>query len=135
MTNKKKHRNYAITLLKRIVGPNFISEDKVQSCVGDYLSNLRDREKGNFSEDNYYGLAIDAMKELGYRKDDNGDFHKIDIDKKAQIRHNYDYGEGLYQNLNKYKSVSDFRTKRRKKRRKDIENILNSRPDRYKAKK
>jgi len=56
-------------------------------------------------------------------------------DKIAQIRRNYDYGEGLYQNLNKYKSVSDFRAKRRKKRRKDIDNILNSRPDKYKAKK
>ena len=52
----------------------------------------------------------------------------------AQIRHNYDYGEGLYMNLDKYKSVADFRKKRRKKRRKDIDNILNSRPDRYKAK-
>ena len=56
-------------------------------------------------------------------------------DKIAQIRRNYDYGEGLYQNLNKYKSVTDFRKKRRKKRRKDIDNILNSRPDKYKAKK
>lgn len=55
--------------------------------------------------------------------------------KKAQIRPNYDYGEGLYMNLDKYKSVTDFRKKRRKKRRKDIDNILNSRPDRYKAKK
>jgi hypothetical protein len=51
--------------------------------------------------------------------------------KKAQLRHNYDYPyEGLYTNLNKYKSVSYFRKKRRAKRRKDIENILNSRPDR-----
>ncbi len=56
-------------------------------------------------------------------------------DKISQIRHNYDYGEGLYMNLDKYKSVTDFRKKRRKKRRKDIDNILNSRPDRYKAKK
>lgn len=56
------------------------------------------------------------------------------INKNAQIRQNYDYGEGLYQNLNKYKSVSDFRAKRRNKRKKDIANILNSRPDRYKAK-
>lgn len=52
----------------------------------------------------------------------------------SQIRHNYDYGEGLYMNLNKYKSVTDFRKKRRAKRRKDIDNILNSRPDKYKAK-
>jgi len=56
-------------------------------------------------------------------------------DKIAQIRRNYDYGEGLYMNLDKYKSVTDFRKKRRKKRRKDIDNILNSRPDKYKAKK
>ena len=55
------------------------------------------------------------------------------LDKQAQWRQNYDYGEGLYMNLDKYKSVSDFRKKRRKKRRKDIDNILNSRPDRYKA--
>lgn len=52
----------------------------------------------------------------------------------AQIRENYDYGEGLYMNLDKYKSVTDFRKKRRSKRRKDIDNILNSRPDRYKKK-
>lgn len=51
----------------------------------------------------------------------------------AQWRTNYDYGEGMYMNLDKYKSVTDFRKKRRKKRRKDIDNILNSRPDRYKA--
>lgn len=55
--------------------------------------------------------------------------------KKAQWRTNYDYGEGIYSNLSKYKSVSDFRKGRRKKRKKDLANILNSRPDRYKAKK
>lgn len=55
-------------------------------------------------------------------------------DKLGQWRTNYDYGEGLYMNLDRYKSVGDFRKKRRKKRKKDLENILNSRPDRYKAK-
>lgn len=56
--------------------------------------------------------------------------------KKSQWRTNYDYpNEGLYTNLDKYKSVSEFRRKRRAKRKKDIENILNSRPDRYKPKK
>lgn len=53
--------------------------------------------------------------------------------KKSQVRRNYDYGEGMYMNLDKYKSVADFRKKRRQKRKKDIENILNTRPDRYKA--
>ena len=56
------------------------------------------------------------------------------LKKDAQWRRNYDYGEGLYMNLDKYKSVSDFRKKRRLKRKKDLENILNSRPDRYEAK-
>lgn len=56
-------------------------------------------------------------------------------EKSGQIRENYDYGEGIYNNMNKYKSVDDFKKKRRKKRKKDLENILNSRPDRYKAKK
>lgn len=55
--------------------------------------------------------------------------------KTAQIRTNYDLGEGMYSNLDKYKSVQDFRSKRRSKRKKDIANILNSRPDRYKANK
>lgn len=55
--------------------------------------------------------------------------------KTSQFRTNYDYLEGLYTNLDEYKSVMDFRKKRRSKRKKDIENILNSRPDRYKAKK
>jgi len=51
--------------------------------------------------------------------------------KKAQIRTNYDYGEGFFANLDKVKSVSDFMRKRRKKRKKDIENILNTKPSRY----
>lgn len=45
--------------------------------------------------------------------------------KKAQFRTNYDYGEGLFMNLEKYKSVSDFRRKRRKKRLKELKNIKN----------
>lgn len=56
------------------------------------------------------------------------------LNKVSQVRRNFDYGEGLYSNLDKYKSVGDFIRKRIKKRKKDIENILNSRPDRYKAK-
>jgi len=56
--------------------------------------------------------------------------------KLSQWRTNYDYPyEGLYTNLNKYKSVIEFRKKRRLKRKKDIQNILNSRPDRYKSEK
>lgn len=43
--------------------------------------------------------------------------------KKSQFRANYDYGEGLYMNLDKYKSVSDFRKKRRKKRMKELKRI------------
>lgn len=58
----------------------------------------------------------------------------MSTNKISQWRRNYDYGEGLYMNLDKYKSVSDFRKKRRAKRKKDLENILNTRPDRYKAK-
>lgn len=49
-------------------------------------------------------------------------------EKNAQVRENYDYPyEGLYTNLDKYKSVSDFRRKRRQKRKKDIKNILKTR--------
>lgn len=43
--------------------------------------------------------------------------------KSAQLRKNYDYGEGIYMNLDKYKSVSDFRKKRRKKRMVELKKI------------
>lgn len=43
--------------------------------------------------------------------------------KTAQLRKNYDLGEGLYENLDRYKSVSDFRRKRRKKRMRLIKRI------------
>jgi hypothetical protein len=43
--------------------------------------------------------------------------------KEAQIRRNFDYGEGLYSQLDKYKSVSDFRKKRRGKRKKILQKI------------
>ncbi len=52
----------------------------------------------------------------------------------AQIRTNYDLGENIYSNPGKYHSVLEFRKKRRAKRKKDIRNILNSRPDRYRSK-
>ena len=59
--------------------------------------------------------------------DDNSKDSKLIVE--AQWRTNYDYpNEGLYTNLDKYKSVLDFRRKRRAKRRKDIENILKTRP-------
>lgn len=45
--------------------------------------------------------------------------------KSAQLRHNYDYGEGLFMNLDKYHSVADFRKKRRKKRMKELKKIKN----------
>lgn len=44
-------------------------------------------------------------------------------DKYAQFRRNYDYGEGLYSNLEEYKSVDDFRRKRRKRRIKELKKI------------
>ena len=43
----------------------------------------------------------------------------------AQVRRNYDYGEGVFQNLDKYKSIGDFRKKRLKKRKKEIQKIRN----------
>lgn len=60
----------------------------------------------------------------------------MSVNKESQIRRNYDYGEGLYSRMDQFKSVEEFRNRkdRRKKRRKDIDNILNSRPDKYKAK-
>jgi tRNA nucleotidyltransferase/poly(A) polymerase len=43
--------------------------------------------------------------------------------KSAQIRQNYDLNENIYSNLDKYKSVSDFRKKRMKKRKKILKDI------------
>jgi tRNA nucleotidyltransferase/poly(A) polymerase len=43
--------------------------------------------------------------------------------KTAQIRRNFDIGEGIFSNLEKYKSVSDFRKKRRNKRKKILKQI------------
>lgn len=51
--------------------------------------------------------------------------NKKNVAKVAQFRSNYDYGEGLYMNLDKYKSVSDFRKKRRRKRMKELKKIKN----------
>jgi poly(A) polymerase len=41
----------------------------------------------------------------------------------AQLKRNFDIGEGLYSQLDKYKSVSDFRKKRRGKRKKILQKI------------
>jgi tRNA nucleotidyltransferase (CCA-adding enzyme) len=46
--------------------------------------------------------------------------------KAAQLKTNYDYGEGFYQNINEgkdYKSVMDFRKRRRNKRKKILKKI------------
>jgi hypothetical protein len=39
------------------------------------------------------------------------------------FKSNYDYGEGLFQNLDKYKSVMDFRKARMKKRKKILDKL------------
>lgn len=41
----------------------------------------------------------------------------------AQFRSNYDYGENLYHQLDKYRSVSNFRKKRLKKRLQEMNKI------------
>lgn len=43
--------------------------------------------------------------------------------KTAQLRKNFDYGEGFYANLQTEKSVGDFRKKRKKKQKKQIKRI------------
>jgi len=43
--------------------------------------------------------------------------------KEGQIKRNFDLGEGFYANMDKYKSVSDFRKKRRNKRMKTLKQI------------
>jgi|ERR1700722_2838543 len=50
-------------------------------------------------------------------------YAKKSVIKGAQWRTNYDYGEGLYMNLDKYKSVSEFRRKRRKNRLKQLRKL------------
>jgi len=56
--------------------------------------------------------------------------------KTAQMFRNFDYGTdspsgpgtGLYENMDKYKSVADFRKKRRRRRAKTIKKMLGTRP-------
>jgi tRNA nucleotidyltransferase/poly(A) polymerase len=43
--------------------------------------------------------------------------------KTAQLKKNFDYGEGFYSNLQEQKSVSDFRRKRKKQRKKTLKQI------------
>lgn len=43
--------------------------------------------------------------------------------KSAQLKRNFDYGEGMFSHLDKIKSVMDFRKKRRKKRKKILKQI------------
>src|SRR5258708_3064275 len=51
-------------------------------------------------------------------------FVKKNPNKTAQLRRNFDLNEGFYSNMQRYKSLSDFRRKRRKKRLKEIKNLL-----------
>ena len=50
-------------------------------------------------------------------------YAKNETVKSAQFRRNLDYGEGLYSNIEKYKSVSDFRRKKIKKRKKILNKL------------
>ena len=50
-------------------------------------------------------------------------YSKRKVMKAAQIRPNNDYWEGFYINLDKYKSVADYRKKKRRKRMKSLKNI------------
>lgn len=43
--------------------------------------------------------------------------------KLAQLRRNFDYGEGFYANIQNVKSVSDFQRKRKKKQKKEVKKI------------
>jgi len=48
---------------------------------------------------------------------------RTSVVKSSQLKRNYDYGEGLYMNLDKYDSVADFRKKRMKKRKKILQKL------------
>jgi tRNA nucleotidyltransferase (CCA-adding enzyme) len=48
---------------------------------------------------------------------------RTSVVKSSQLKRNYDYGEGLYMNLDKYDSVADFRKKRRNKRKKILQKL------------
>ena len=50
-------------------------------------------------------------------------YAKKTVSKAGQLKRNFDLGEGLYSQLDRYKSVSDFRKKRRKKRMKILKKI------------
>jgi len=56
--------------------------------------------------DLYYGHCIKLAD----------DRSKMDVRNDQPLRKNYDYGEGLYMNMDQYKSVSDFLRKKRRKR-------------------
>ena len=43
---------------------------------------------------------------------------------KGQFLFNYDYGDNIYSNMDKYKSIMDFRKKRRQARKEKLKKLI-----------
>lgn len=50
-------------------------------------------------------------------------YYQERFSKQAQLRKNFDYGEGFYSNIQNIDSIKDFKKKRKKKRKKEIKKI------------
>ena len=99
---------------------------KEASIIDDRIKQLKELvdiqcSKGNFDWDPYmHGMANGMILSLSVAEDNEPKFldapDKWLAEKTAQLRRTYDYGEGVYTGMDKYKSIKDYLKKRREKR-------------------
>lgn len=104
-------------------------EEKVKIREQEHIARIdrikmHDEEKKHVDE-----LSKQLFKDKKYDeslavvKDFNAKWNDAFASKTAQLKRNFDLGEGFYANMNKYDSVADFRKKRRNKRKKILQKI------------